>query len=249
LSFFARHAFGVAGDGVDPRVVGDIVFSSPLLGAQWATAGQMYSLDPSFYTVPSKDVVAAAQLQWEKLENHIALNTPSAARAQDRLLRLRSSLGAPIMLVNTLAGSNNYRLTASALSNITSIITAFGKESWPDPQEELEAADAAAQAAADAKVAADAKAAADRAQAEANAKKTQASIDAARAAIAAAEAAKAAAQHSGAVASQKRATAGGASLLSPLLFAAVGVPLLALVAVFAHKSRKSSVGRYRRRRR
>jgi hypothetical protein len=247
LSFFARHAFGVAGDGVDPRVVGDIVFSSPLLGAQWATTGQMYSLDPSIYTVPSKDVVAAAQLQWEKLQNHIALNTPSAARAQDRLVRLRASLVAPITLANTLAGSSNYQLTANAFNNINSVIAAFGRESWPDPQEELDAADAAAQAALDAKVAADAKAAADRATAQAAAQKTQASINAANAAIAAAEAAKAAAQHSGAVASQKRATAGGG--ISPLLFAAVGVPLLALVAVFALKSRKSSVGRYRRRRR
>lgn len=238
---------------MDARIVGDVVFSQPVGSAFWVHGGwgQIWLLD--FYTPPPLEVVAGGQLQWERLENHIALNTPSAARAQTRLNALRSALAAPVALVNKLLGSQEYRLMASGLSSITAAVAQFAKESWPDPQEELDAADAkaasdadaaaaAAKAAADRRDAAAAKAIADKKIADAKAQGTQDSIAAAKAAIAAAERAKLVSQHSAATAAEKGGT-------SPLVIAAIAVPVLGvLVYAFSQRGGKSVSG-YRRRRR
>lgn len=265
MGFFAhrRYGFGEAGDGTDPRVVGDIAFAHPVSGVNWlgdktGDPGRtlwhkptMIGFGPfdtgfievtSFYTPPSRDLISAAQLQWDKLQNHISLNSPSAARATDRLVRLRATLSAPVKLVDQLLGSGEWLPMASAFRSISDLVIQFGKESWPDPQQELEAADAQAQADADAKVAADAAAAAARATADAKAKQTQAAIAAAQAAIAAAEHAKMVAQHSAATAAAK----GGGP--SPLVIAAIAVPVLGVLA-YAFTRRGKSVSGYRRRRR
>lgn len=206
-------------------------FTNPNISLIATSAVDM--LDASgFYSPLPEATVLAARANYQRLKDHVDLQSPSSARAAARLDQLHRDLAPLVKRVddNTFSWANatDYLTKQSATFGIiNTLVSRFAAESWPDPVEELDKQQANDQAAQDAAVKARAAQAATTAQRD----QTRAEIAKAQAAIAAQE-----------------ARARGGSGPSPIVIAAVGVPLV-LVAAFMLTRKKSSVSGYRRRRR
>lgn len=252
-------AFGYIGQGI----VGDVGFDSVYADLFWRQGGLGAPYNP-----PLSSVLDAANQQWLKLQDLIDMQAPSAARAQQRLQKLRDDLR---YYVSTIEGwvaqrydfqreSADYFVRNNVVrvyNGINAALATFANESWPDATEELAAAEQrrAEETEAAAKRQAEAEAAAAEREAEiatqkAKTTQTQAAIAEAKKAIIVAETKAKVAREAAVVHKEAKQQSGGftASLTSPAVLA-VGALLLVGVGVVVYKSRRSSVSGYRRSRR
>lgn len=255
MAFYGYARFGMAGTGI----VGDIGFDSQYADTFWRHGGIA-----SPYSPLSGAVIDAANAQWQKLQDLIDLQAPSAARARDRMNQLRGDIGAYVAALEDAVNrkfdfqrdANNAYTFASEYNQINNLVRQFSTENWPTASDEIESAQAdavvaTAKAQADAAAAAAAQAKADAAAAAAAAQQqqTKGAIQQAQDAITRANQAKQVAQSAADAMKQAQSLAAEkrAALATPLTIAAIAVPL-AFVAYFALRSKKSAVAGYRRRR-
>lgn len=254
MGFYGQRAWGRFGS----TVVGDIAIDDGYVDNFWTGQAPLNDFSP-----PNNSVLSKARDQWQKLQDLIDLQAPSAQRAKARLNELRDVVGEHIRFLGDFHRNGwNFQTTPQVAEQYQMIATElrlFSDESWPDAEPEIEAHAAAVDATEKAvvKQAADADAAqkaaaAKAADAKAAREKTQAAIAAAQAAADSAEKAKQIAAAAGVAKqqSQQAAVAKRAALAqglaTPLTVAAIAVPL-AFVAYFALRKKSSSVAGYRRR--
>lgn len=245
------------GDAGSP-VIGPYSFQEQWSYDDWSRAGNVYLIQ--------------AQQKWQALQDAKDLGSPSASSIIAPFIASSGSMSIPYWITNvdqqtraSGAGGLSDPARINALNKLNAAITALANVTVPDPDAEVQAAQDAADAAAAKKIAdqtkvaalAATKAAAAAAVVAANAavaakrQGTADAIAAAQAALvaaqtAAAQAKAAAAAHAQAaqIAVQKSAQL-ESTIKTPLILAAVGIPL-AIIAWMAMKRSKPVAG-YRRR--
>lgn len=259
------RSFGYVNNGILPP---DIGFDQGWSDDDWYHSKWGLFLQTN-YTPLNSSVIQQAQTNWANLKELAAQGTTSSAAAQARLDDLKTQLTQVVQQIDSLTShyGPGYAPPYDAIrvtnyNTLNALLTGLANDKWPDAvtesiadQAAVVAADAKTKAAADAITAAKAKVQAAAATAAAKVTQTQDDIVAAQQAISTAQAATAAANSSAAahqLAAKQAADAHAATIQgvkTPLLVAAVAIPL-AVVAVFALKgSSTKSLAGYRRRRR